>query len=165
MTTRADRCSLLCFASMTIALTTAPASAEWFRLSQGQAFSDAYSRRASPNGDWVVYIQDAETNEAFEIWSVRLPSGSPVRLTGTLPANSWIPYFIISPDSTRVVFLSEQEALGVFELYSVPIGGPAAASVKLNGTFAAGAAIGGLAISPDSARVVYQADQQIGDGD
>ena len=65
--------------------------------------------------------------------------------------------FLISADSTRVVYRVDQDTDGVYELYSVPIsGGPA---VKLNGTLPTGGDVWEFAVSPDSTRVVYFADQ------
>ena len=39
---------------------------------------------------------------------------------------------MISPDSSRVVYLADQERDTVIEVYSVPLVGPAEAGVKLN---------------------------------
>jgi Tol biopolymer transport system component len=68
--------------------------------------------------------------------------------------------FVISPDSSRVLYQADQDNLGVFELYIVPIRGPAE-GVKLNAPLIAGGRIYERRISPDSSRVVYVADQQI----
>ena len=46
--------------------------------------------------------------------------------------------FLISPDSSRVVYWADQQTNNVYELYSVPLGGPAAAGVKLNGAMVTG---------------------------
>lgn len=141
---------------------TAPCGAEWIRLSQGAAWSDVNGFVVSPNGRWVAYLQDAETDEAIEVWSVRLPAGAPVKLSGNLPANGFTGELGISPDSSRVVYLAQQDTAGVGELYSVPIGGPAGAAVKLNGALAPGGSVGSFHISPDSTRVVYAAPQNLG---
>ena len=152
--------------ALTAFLLMAPSThAEWFRLSQGQAFSDAFRYVLSPDGRWVVYRQDAETDDAQEVWSVRLPSGTPVKLSGNLPADGFVGQLIeISPDSTRVVYLARQDDPAVAELYSVPIAGPAAAGVKLNGDLVDGGAISWNVfrpfVSPDSQWVVYNADQE-----
>ncbi len=59
-----------------------------------------------------------------------------------------------------MVYLADQDTDNVFELYSVPIGGPATAGIKLNGTLVAGGDVSpGFQISPDSGRVLYIADQ------
>jgi len=141
-----------------------PACAEWMRLSQGQEFSSMslnHTRPAiSPDGLWVVYWQDAETDLAYELWSVRLPAGTPVRISGILPADGYNYDFAISPDSARVIYLAEQDTDNVAELYSVPISGPASAGVKLNGALVAGGKVMWFLISPDSSRVVYWANQE-----
>ena len=48
-----------------------------------------------------------------------------------------------------------------FEIFSVPITGPPAAGEKLSGNMAPGGKAFSFAISPDSSRVVYRADQEI----
>lgn len=76
------------------------------RLSAGAAWSDVATFAVSPDGRWVVYRQDAETDEAYEVWSVRLSSGTRVKLSGNLPANGFVGSIGISPDSSRVVYLA-----------------------------------------------------------
>jgi hypothetical protein len=56
-----------------------------------------------------------------------------------------------------VVYLADQDAYGVNELYNVPIGG--GTPVKLNGPLVAWGDVEAFNISPDSSRVVYLADQ------
>lgn len=69
--------------------------------------------------------------------------------------------FLISQDSSTVVFRGDMDTDGIFELYSVPIGGGSV--TKLNQTFVSGGTINGLPvplydISPDSSMVVFGAD-------
>jgi hypothetical protein len=59
-----------------------------------------------------------------------------------------------------VVYKADQDTNNVRELYSVPIGGPAASGTKLNGILTEGGAVSDYEISLDSSRVVYRADQQ-----
>ena len=66
----------------------------------------------------------------------------------------------ISPDSSRVVYIIEWVTSGTYELYSVPIVGPAASGIKLNGVLVAGGDVGSFQISPDSRRVVFRGDRQ-----
>jgi hypothetical protein len=69
--------------------------------------------------------------------------------------------FQISPDSARVVYLADQDVDEVFELYSVPVAGPASEGVKLNGTLVDKGDVSDVfEISPNSKRVVYFADQE-----
>jgi Tol biopolymer transport system component len=93
-------------------------------------------------------------------------SAAPVRLVPgvSLPAPE-TQNFLLSPDGTRVVFERPIGTNGTRrELYSVPTaGGPA---VKLNGPFVGGGTVSTadeplVEISPDSSRVVYQADQDV----
>ena len=76
--------------------------------------------------------------------------------------------FRITPDSSRVVYRSDQDIDNVFELYSVPVQGGTV--TKLNPPLVAGGNVlgdststpfllEGFQITPDSSRVVYRADQ------
>jgi Tol biopolymer transport system component len=123
------------------------------------AFGDVTDFRISPDGRFAVYQADQDTDGVFEIYSVLLGGGSPVRLSSLLVTGRSIDYFVISPDSSRVVFRADQDIQGVRELYSVPIGGPATAWTKLNVPLPPGGRAFGD-ISPDSRRVVYTADHQ-----
>jgi Tol biopolymer transport system component len=114
----------------------------------------------SPDGKYVVYRADQDTDRVFELYSVSLTGGSPIRLNPLLPVGRSVQSFQISPDSSRVVYRADQDADEVTELYSVPIEGPAALGIKLNGVMAEGGDVRSFQISPDSSRVVYWADQQ-----
>ncbi len=57
--------------------------------------------------------------------------------------------------------MADQQTAGILELFSVPIGGPAAAGIKLNGALVTGGYVSGFQVSPDSGRVLYIADQDI----
>ena len=67
------------------------------------------------------------------------------------------PSYDISPDSTRVIYLADQQVDTRVELFSVPLAGGGA--TKLNGTLPAGGGVSHALISPDSSRVVYRADE------
>jgi len=57
--------------------------------------------------------------------------------------------------------VADQQTDTVFELYSVPITGPATEGVKLNGPLVLNGNVKTFRISPDSGRVLYIADQDI----
>jgi hypothetical protein len=120
-----------------------------------------FSFQISSDSSRVVYMADQETATVRELYSV--PPGGPaavgIKLNGALVAGGNVDYFQISPDSGRVVYWADQETDTVYELYSVPLGGPAAVGIKLNGALVAGGDVVGFQVSPDSGRVVYQADQ------
>src|SRR5439155_9878102 len=99
----------------------------------------------SPDSQTVVYTAKQNVDEVYELFSVPITGGTPVRLNAPLvpggdvvdsppgysvPANT----FMITPDGTRVVYRADQDTNDVIELYSVPIGG--GTPVKLNGPLA-----------------------------
>ena len=106
----------------------------------------------------MVYKADQETATVSELYSVPIggPAAAGLKLNGAMVAGGNVGLFLISPDSSRVVYWADQQTATVFELYSVPLGGPAAAGVKLNGALVAGGNVVGFQISPDSSRVVYR---------
>jgi Tol biopolymer transport system component len=126
------------------------------------ALGNVIQFQISPDGSRVVYRADQQTDTVLELYSVPLggPAAAGIKLNGALVAGGNVGFFQISPDNGRVVYLADQQTATVVELYSVPLGGPAAAGVKLNGALVAGGNTFGFEISPDSSRVVYLADQQ-----
>ena len=132
-----------------------------FKLNVPLAPGGNASGDISPDSRWVVYSADHQVTGVYELFSVPLggPATDVIKLNGTLPPGGLVGSFVISPDSSRVLYQADQDNLGVYELYSVPIRGPAE-GVKLNDTLIAGGRIYGWEISPDSSRVVYKADQE-----
>src|SRR5262245_45140481 len=119
---------------------------------------DVSSHALSPDGAWLVYRADGDQDEVFELYSVLFSGGTPVKLNGTLASGGDVGNvlgvtFQISSDSSRVVYLADQDANDKFELYTVPIAGGAA--VKLNPALPATGDVVGFAIAPDSSRVVF----------
>lgn len=113
----------------------------------------------SPDGQRVV----------FRFWPGQLLSapidpGYPiVSLNGPGLAGRGVSDYRISPDGRHVVFLGDLTLDEVYELHSVPIAGGTAPRV-LNGALVAGGDVApGFRISPNGARVVYRADQDIDD--
>ena len=137
-----------------------PVGAASTQLSAGHPFSDidlaVTLPQISPDGQYAVYGQDAVTDGAFELWSVPLAGGAPVRLSDVLSANQHVS-FAISPNSARVVYVVDQDTPGKAELYSVPIAGGAA--TKLNPPLTANRGVLNFKISPASDRVFYVCDR------
>jgi Tol biopolymer transport system component len=113
----------------------------------------------SPDSSRVLYQADQSADEVFEIFSVPSAGGAAVKLNGTLAAGGDVISQQFSPDSSRVLYRADQTTNDVNEIFSVAsAGGPV---VKLNGALVAGGQVNsdGLQFSPNSSRVLYQADQ------
>ena len=125
------------------------------------AGGNVLSFQVSANSSRVVYWADQQTDNVVELYSVPLggPAAAGVKLNGAMVTGGYVINFLISPDSSRVVYLADQQTDNVVELYSVPLGGQAAAGVKLNGAMVTGGYVLSFQVSPDSSRVVYIADQ------
>jgi len=142
-----------------------PASASVKLNSSLVSGGSVLSFSVSPDGGRVVYRADAEADGRFELYSVPLDgSAAPIKLNPQLATGgNVLPFFRITPDSSRVVYLADQDVDEQVELYSTPIAGPATSAIKLNGSLTPNGDVGFgtsyFVISPDSARVVYQADQ------
>lgn len=110
----------------------------------------------SADSSHIVYLADQDTSNIAELYSVSL-EGRRIRLNPAFPPSHFravLPGFQISLDSARVVYVASQDTVGVFELYSVPLGG--GASIRLNPALAGLADVKDFQISPDSSRVVFQ---------
>jgi Tol biopolymer transport system component len=83
------------------------------------------------------------------------------RLNDSLVRNGDVGSFALSPDSSRVVYMADQEIDGLIELYAVAVDGGGAA--KLNDPLAArGGGVRSFTISPDGGFVAYLAGQKAG---
>ena len=139
----------------------------WKKLNRPlTAEGDVKSFMISPDSSRVVYLADQERDTVIEVYSVPLvgPAEAGVKLNRDLVAGGSVKFFPpdavqISPDSSRVVYIADQQINGQDELYSVPLSGPAGLGGKLNGLLVVGGNVMEFRISPDSGRVVYRADQ------
>lgn len=112
----------------------------------------------SPDSRRVVYWADQQVNLLFEIYSVPIegPGSAWVKLNGPLVTGGRVnAEFVISPDSSRVVYRAEQLTPNLDELFSVPIDGPAGLGERISGPLPADTNVGGFRITPDSNRVLY----------
>jgi hypothetical protein len=127
------------------------------------AGGDVWLGWPSPDGQIIVYRADQNTDELWELFAVPTDgSSSAVKISGT-PAGGGdvLTTWLVSPDGTRVIYLGDQDTIGVRELYSASIDG-SASPTKLSGTMATGGdAWASFQITADSSTVVYWADQDI----
>ena len=149
--------------ALTVALTamlllaaSSTARAHWTKLSSGASFSDVLTDYAvSPDGKWVVYWHDPDGEDVYELYSAPTSGAGPDRrISGLLPQGAINPReMAITPDSSTVVYVAEQETTDVRELFAVPIaGGPI---TKLNHNLAVDHEVKNFKISPLGDRVVY----------
>lgn len=112
----------------------------------------------SPDGSRVVYIANPAGPTRFELFSVAVGGGTPIRLSPPLTPGGIVSEFEISADGTQVLFLANGDDLDLFELYGVStLGGTA---VKLNGPMHGSAEIREYGFSSDSSRAIFIADQE-----
>lgn len=115
----------------------------------------------TPDKSAVVYIADQQTDEVFELWRVSIATpGVSVKLNGTLILGGDVTAFTITPDGTSVVYRADQRIDQVFELFRVLFATPQA-STLLNPAFlfGSGKSVTQFAVTPDSTKVVYIANQ------
>ncbi len=115
----------------------------------------------SPNSSRVLYRADQDTDDVFEIYSVPGTGGAAVKLNGALVAGGGVSQngLQFSSDSSRVLYVADQDVSNVNEVFSVPSTG--GLPVKLNGALVAGGDVvsNGVRFSPDGSRAFYLADQ------
>ena len=125
----------------------------------------AYFADFTPDSSRLVYAAFCPFGMSFvlnQLWSVPAtgPAGAAVSLGGSFADGGAISSLLLSPDGQWVVFRADRLVDERFELWSVPVAGPAAAIVRLNPTLVAnGDVIDTFRISPDSTHVAYIADQ------
>jgi hypothetical protein len=62
---------------------------------------DVKQYQLTSNRNYAVYLADTTVDEQFELFSVALPGGTPVKLSGTEPIST----FKMSPNNDRVLFI------------------------------------------------------------
>ncbi len=110
----------------------------------------------APNSQRVVYIADQDANNQMEVYSAPIGGGgAPVQLNDPLTATQDVASFVITADSSRVVYrVVDATPLGPATLHSVPIGGGSV--TRLDETSAPSSAVTDYVVSPDGLRVVFE---------
>ena len=117
----------------------------------------------TPDATAVVYIADQDQNDVFELYRVNLASpGSSTKLNGQLALCGLavcgdVTQFAVTPDNSAVVYIADQTADDVFELFRTVL--TSLANSKLNPNFAAGQNVDAFAVLPNSTGVIYRANQ------
>ncbi|MFN7941769.1 MAG: hypothetical protein U0X73_09220 [Thermoanaerobaculia bacterium] len=119
----------------------------------------------TPDGSRLLFARlclDGTDYRFNQLWSVPAdgPAEAAVSLAGSFAVGGQIQSLVLSPDGEHVVFVADKLVDERFELWSVPVAGPAAALVRLNPTLVTNGDVkANFAISPDGTRVAYIADQ------
>ena len=117
----------------------------------------------NPIGTHVAYVADQDVNDVFEVYVAPIGGNLPaVKISGAMVAGGSVEAarLQISPDSSRVLYMADQDVDGMVELYSVGFGAP---PVELSALAATNRDVSWFVISPDSTRVAYIADQDTND--
>ena len=112
------------------------------------------------NSAGVLYTANQTTSTVVELFETLFAGGTTgATVNDGLVSGGNVIDFALSPDSNRIVYRADQETVGVIELYLVELAS-LTNSVKLNGTLPANGNVDSrYAVTPDSASVVYVADQ------
>lgn len=120
------------------------------------------SLQYSPDGSRVLYLADQLTNGKVELFSVASFGGPTVRLNLDLPSGGEIvaDSIRVTADSSRVLYLAQQEFNNRTELYLAPITGTSNPT-KINAPLPAGGNVLSFELqnTAQGERVVYLADQ------
>lgn len=117
----------------------------------------ARSYQLSPDGAWVVYRADQDTDGINELYAVPSDgSASSVKISHALNGTLIHGDVAISPDSQRVLYVADRDGLiGGSSLWSAPIDGSAPA-IDLIPSQPSGPEVFGFQVSSDSARVAFR---------
>ena len=128
------------------------------------AGGNVYDFALSPDGKSVLYLADQDIDTRYELYRVSLASpGVATKLNPQLLTNRDVMDFVQSPDGSKVVYRADDLLIGLYDLYVVDVASPGSAT-KLSGTLTAGGSVrSGYSVSPDGARVLYRADQEVVD--
>jgi Tol biopolymer transport system component len=123
--------------------------------------------QVSPDGAFVVYVADQDTDEVLELYRAPVLGGvPPVKLSGALvaggsvvgplapPDGSDVP-LLLSPDGQWVVYRADATTDDVTEIYAVRSDG-SAPPVRLNAPLAPGGHVVDFRLEPTSRRAVYR---------
>ncbi len=126
---------------------------------EGEIFTQ-YPYWISPDSSWVAY--QSNSNDQYNVVPLSGPASASVQINQPIDQPASITNFLLfTPDSQTLVFTSMQDTLNYVELYSIPVGSPASAAVKLNLPLNMGGSmfsnVSNLLTSADSQWVYYVA--------
>ncbi|OAB58533.1 hypothetical protein AY599_08390 [Leptolyngbya valderiana BDU 20041] len=116
----------------------------------------------SPDGRYVCFIGDTETDNANELWCADTDSGAPaVRVSGILPSGTSVRRPGFNASSDLVFYIAPGGDSSKDDLFMVPPDG-SAPPVRLNAPFVpAGADVGLYRYLPETEQLVYTGASQV----
>lgn len=125
-----------------------------------QRWGEVREYKISLDNNYVIFRADKDHDEIFELYSVPILGGTPIKLNEPFPINSYseVESFQISSDSKYVVYSADHPNNNVTQIYSVPIHG--GTSVNLNGDLVEWGMVHSFKISPDGKSVIFMADKE-----
>ena len=136
------------------------------------AGGDVVDFAISPDGVYVAYVADQNTDGVFELYVVPVDKSSretAVKISGTFMAGDGIVEtspgqyaFAWAPDSSRVAYLADQLTAGVVELFSNQPTGNSTTTILLSRPLLLPAAdidVSEFEWAPDSSLIAYRANQ------
>lgn len=132
-------------------------------IADGDVSAQSYA--FSPDGGFLVYRADQETDETWELFRVeRAMPGSAVKVSDTLIAGGDVaaatgdqPAFSITADGMQMAYVADQTTDDVFEVYGVDLSTPGASATLTPPMAGDGAEL--IATTADSLQVIYLAEQ------
>ena len=113
----------------------------------------------TPDSATVYYLaRDGIVVPQTELYAVPVVGGSSTRINDPLVAGGRVDDFVLADDGASLVYIADQETVGVDELYRVDLGNGVV--TKLNAALVAGGDVRYARISPDGTAVLYWADQE-----
>jgi Tol biopolymer transport system component len=119
----------------------------------------------TPDGTRVIYYADELTDNVNELFMVdiTLPGVSTVLSAPLVGGGDVNQGFIVTPDSTQVIYRADQTVDNLVELYLVDLATPGVSMTLSSPLVAGGDVSTGFIISPDGSLVAYLADQDSND--
>lgn len=119
----------------------------------------------SPDGRWIAYEADQESDNLFELYLVDVSGaepGTPVKAHSSLAPGTTLGHVTWSPTSQRLVYIADQEVHSRYELWSVDTSGATPTSPqKVNTALPVDGWVNDVAWAPAGERLVYRADQAV----
>jgi hypothetical protein len=139
-----------------------------YQLIGSTAFSSAVATdiHVAADGRTVYFLGRFSSSNRSDLYSVPLTAnagaaGVATQVGGprTVENSMGVMRYALSPDGTRLAYISDEQSVGIGQLLETSVGAVAGSAVSvLNGPLAAGSSVSRFAYTPDDLAVVYLAD-------